>query len=154
MIVGKFIKMKIKKQLLNFRLQSARNIVPVRNLIGTKPPRSINNEKHSDDDDPNKPILFFGSAAEQIRATPIAPERPYYTPYIVNISLMVFLIYFCILREENDIDEILGRDLYENFGDEAARLKKAYDYNIKNNLPTAEIVNRLREIGAPAPPRV
>lgn len=124
----------------------------MRNLIGVKTPRSKENEKNNDDD-PSKPIPYFGSGAEQIRATPIAPEHPYYTPHIVNISVIIFLVYFCILREENDIDAILGRDLYENFGDEAARLKKAYDYNIKHNLPTAEIVNRLHEIGAPTPPR-
>lgn len=65
---------------------------------------------------------------------------------------MVFLIYFTVLREENDTDDLLKRDLYDHFGEEASRLKKAYDYNIKNNLPTTEIVNRLRDIGAPVPP--
>lgn len=95
---------------------------------------------------------FFGTSAEKIRATPSAPVRPTYSPYIVQVSLIVFLIYFLCLREENDIDELLGRDLYDHFGEEASRLKKAYDYNIKNNLPTQEILNRLRDIGAPVPP--
>lgn len=63
------------------------------------------------------------------------------------------MIYFLILREENEIDERLGWDLYDHFGPEASRLKKAYDYNIKNNLPVEEILDRMREIGAPCPPR-
>lgn len=99
----------------------------------------------------NEPLKYFGSNAEKIRATPEAPNAEY-TPFIVSASLAIFLIYFCILRESNDIDEKLGRDLYDHFGYEASRLKKTYDYNIKHQLPTQEIVDRLREIGAPVPP--
>lgn len=99
------------------------------------------------------PMEFFGSAAEKVRVTPVPPHRPKYSPWIVHFSLASFLIYFCILREENDVDELLKRDLYDHFGEEASRLKKAFDYNRKHNLPTQEIVNRLREIGAPVPPQ-
>lgn len=106
------------------------------------------NEKRNLDE----PFKYFGSPAEKIRATPTPPPRPTFSPYIVHMSLAAFLIYFCILREENDVDELLNRDLFDHFGEESSRLKKAYDYNIKNNLPTSEIVNRLREIGAPVPP--
>lgn len=100
----------------------------------------------------NDPFKYFGSKAEEVRATPQPPPHPEYSPYIISASLAVFMIYFCILREENDIDESLGRDLFDHFGDESSRLKKAYDYNIKHKLPTHEIVSRLREIGAPVPP--
>lgn len=117
--------------------------------------RQVKDSDGAKDDDPNKPILFFGSGADKIRATPVAPQlRATYSPYIVNFSLAVFLIYFLYLREENDIDDLFKRDLYDHFGEEASRLKKAYDYNMKHNLPTSEIVNRLREIGAPAPPQM
>lgn len=102
--------------------------------------------------DPDEPLQYFGTEVEKIRATPAPPPRPEYSPYIVHVSLMAFLIYFCMLREENDIDDLLKRDLFDHFGEEASRLKKAYDYNIKHNLPTTEIVNRLRELGAPVPP--
>lgn len=102
--------------------------------------------------DPDEPLQYFGTEVEKIRSTPAPPPRPEYSPYIVHVSLMVFLIYFCMLREENDIDDLLKRDLFDHFGEEASRLKKAYDYNIKHNLPTTEIVNRLRELGAPVPP--
>lgn len=100
----------------------------------------------------DEPLKFFGGPAEKVRATPKPPPAPEYSPYIVSLSLAAFLTYFCILREENDIDDLLRRDLFDHFGEEASRLKKAYDYNIKHNLPTQEIVHRLREIGAPVPP--
>lgn len=103
--------------------------------------------------DPDEPLKYFGSPAEKYRATPQAPDRPYYSPHIVYVSLIAFLVYFCILRESNDTDELLSRDLFDHWGEEASRLKKAYDYNIKHNLPTSEIVNRLRELGCPVPPR-
>lgn len=121
----------------------------------------INKQKDSkqneEDFDANQPLKFFGSNAESWRGAETRSGRlklaPKYQPEIVSISVIVFLIYFCYLREENEVDEKLKRDLYDHWGEEASRLKKAYDYNIKNNLPTAEILNRLREIGAPAPPR-
>lgn len=135
----------------NCRAHNARNVVPKRNLGEV---RSSAGSGQARAEDPEKPISFFGSSAEQIRATPVAPVRPTYSPYIVHFSLATFLFYFLYLREENDIDDLFRRDLYDHFGEEASRLKKAYDYNRKNNLPTHEIVNRLREIGAPVPPQM
>jgi len=38
---------------------------------------------------------------------------PWYQPAVVLVSTSVFLIYFCVLREENDIDDELSRSLYE-----------------------------------------
>lgn len=103
--------------------------------------------------DPNKPLDYFGSEAEKLRAGPVKPEGPKYASEITSVSLMIFLLYFCWFREENDIDEGLSRGLYDHFGEEGTRLKKAYDYNVEHGLPTAEILDRLREIGAPVPPR-
>jgi len=42
---------------------------------------------------------------------PLGDMFPWYQGYIVSASLAVFLIYFCILREENDIDLMLDTDL-------------------------------------------
>lgn len=97
---------------------------------------------------------YFGSEAEKIRASPEKDESKEYKAYIVSVSMAVFMLYFCILREPNDLDDAMDRDLYDHFGPEASRLKKAYDYNTKHNLPTAEITNRLRQLGAPVPPTV
>lgn len=137
---------------MNSRIGNIQRILPKRNLSTVRPANDNDSGKY---DDPNKPILFFGSGADKIRATPAAPQvRATYSPYIVNFSLAVFLIYFLYLREENEIDDLFKRDLYDHFGEEASRLKRAYDYNMKHNLPTSEIVNRLREIGAPVPPQL
>lgn len=103
---------------------------------------------------PSEGYEYFGSEAEKIRASPKNEESDGYKAYIVSASLAVFMIYFCILREPNDLDDAMDRDLYDHFGPEASRLKKAYDYNIKHSLPTAEITNRLRQLGAPVPPTV
>lgn len=66
------------------------------------------------------------------------------------------MVYFFILREENDIDERMKLSYHEHLGYEVGQLKKAYDYNIKHNLPTTEIVQRLEELEVPVsfePPR-
>lgn len=59
------------------------------------------------------------------------------------------MVYFFILREENDVDERMKLGYYERQGYEIGQLKKAYDYNIKHNLPTTEIVQRLEELEVP-----
>lgn len=120
---------------------------------------SPSNEKSSQtpEKDSNKPIPFFGTPAH-LTAGPnddVYQPKSDWHPNIVMASVAIFLIYFCILREENDIDDLLRRDLYDHFGGEsgeAAQLKKAYDYNIKNGFPVTEIIRRLRDIGAPIPP--
>lgn len=108
-------------------------------------------------DHPDKPIMYFGSEAENWRGaytrTGQETPQPKYSPIIIMSSLATFMIYFCILREPNDLDDNLSRDLLDHFGDEASRLGKAYQYNMKNNLPTTEIIERLRDIGAPVPPQ-
>lgn len=133
---------------INFRLQNPQRCIKYRNFGKTTTNQTVEKGVRNVEE----PTKYFGSANEKIRATPKLEERPTYSPHIVHVSLIVFLAYFLIFREENDTDELFKRDLYDHFGEEASRLKKAYDYNIKNNLPTREIVERLREIGAPVPP--
>lgn len=68
-----------------------------------------------DDDDDEGPIKFSESKAASMRIDeyrmPQGDTMPWYQPPIISLSLAVFLIYFCILREENDIDLILDQDL-------------------------------------------
>ncbi|KYM98454.1 PREDICTED: uncharacterized protein LOC108777517 [Cyphomyrmex costatus] len=68
------------------------------------------------EDDLDKPIKYSTSKASTMRIEeyrdPDGDNVPWYQPYIVHMSLVSFLIYFCILREENDIDELLYTDLY------------------------------------------
>ncbi|XP_020294594.1 uncharacterized protein LOC109860131 [Pseudomyrmex gracilis] len=69
----------------------------------------------SEDDSNDQPIKYSTSKAASMRINeyrdPHGDSIPWYQPYIVSLSLTVFLIYFCILREENDIDTMLDMDL-------------------------------------------
>lgn len=73
--------------------------------------------KSEDDDD--KPIPLSTSQAATWKAEwnrhPPNPPTSYvwFTPHAIMTSLAIFMIYFCILREENDIDEIMYRPLPE-----------------------------------------
>uniref|UniRef100_A0A182MP43 Uncharacterized protein n=1 Tax=Anopheles culicifacies TaxID=139723 RepID=A0A182MP43_9DIPT len=101
----------------------------------------------------NEPIKYFGSqasrwTAQRSREGPKGQDIPWFQPYVVNFSVAVFLIYFCILREENDIDEGLGRSLFEHVpGLEEKQLIVSYHYNKENGLSTVDIENRMRELG-------
>lgn len=69
-----------------------------------------------DEEENNEPIKYSTSkAASHLAAhTRFTPsDAPEYQPTVVALSLAVFMIYFCILREENDVDENLYRPLSE-----------------------------------------
>ncbi|XP_042150511.1 uncharacterized protein LOC115311085 isoform X2 [Ixodes scapularis] len=64
----------------------------------------------------DKPVVYSTSKAAQWKAQhsfrPIMDhDPPALQRYSVILSTAAFLIYFCILREENDLDEILDRPL-------------------------------------------
>lgn len=107
----------------------------------------------------DKPCEFLGSKAQTYKASDARLGRmnsptawPWYQPYVISGSIAVFLIYFCILREENDIDEKLGASLYDHVPDlEIVQLRQAYQYNLKNNLSNDGIIKRLKELGVPPP---
>lgn len=71
-----------------------------------------------DDDDVNQPIKYSTSKAATMRIDeyrdPYGDDYPWYQSFSISLSLTVFLGYFCILREENDIDLILDTDLGES----------------------------------------
>lgn len=106
--------------------------------------------------DPNVPLEYLGSRAEQLKAKDARTggsraEMPWYQPYVINGSCAIFLIYFCILREESDIDLKLSGDLSQQIPDiEVVQLLRVYNYNLQNNLPNDEIIKRLRELRHPA----
>lgn len=150
-LIGFFRLFFVLASLINGRLQS--NAITHRFASGSPSNRKTNDDAEFD---PNQPIPFFGTAAHLSagpRAEAYKPKHKYH-PFVVMFSLATFLIYFCVLREENSTDEVFNKDLFDYFGEngEATVLKNAYAYNIKHNLPVTEIVRRLRDIGAPIPP--
>ncbi|KAJ8935643.1 hypothetical protein NQ318_010551 [Aromia moschata] len=98
-----------------------------------------------------EPIQYSKSAAYQYRAritrTGEAVQRLWYEPYVIMGSLTIFMIYFTIIREENDIDEELSKSLYSRIhGLEEAQLKLSLEYNKEHGMETEAILARLKEI--------
>lgn len=59
----------------------------------------------------------------------------------------MFLIYFCILREENDIDEKLEGSLYDHVeGLEETQLILSYNFNKEHGMPTEALEKRIAEL--------
>lgn len=89
-------------------------------LIGDSSRRWASSSKSRTPDDieheEDKPVVYSTSKAAQWKAQHsfrpmIKHEPPAVQRYSVILSTAAFLIYFCILREENDLDEILDRPL-------------------------------------------
>lgn len=75
---------------------------------------SINSKKKDeDDDDYDKPYKYSTSKAAtySARDTIDGRDRPNYEGLVIGLSLAAFFIYFGILREENDIDEAMIKDI-------------------------------------------
>ncbi|XP_013114682.1 uncharacterized protein LOC106092383 [Stomoxys calcitrans] len=100
----------------------------------------------------NEPIQYFGSDAASWRAKDTrsggSDEHLWYQPYVISGSLAIFLLYFCVLREESDIDLKLEGNLYEHVhGLEEVQLTMNYKYNKENGLDNREVIKRLGELG-------
>lgn len=68
------------------------------------------------DENSNEPIKYSTSEASTWLAAQTrnpSTERHPYEANVVTISLIIFMIYFFLLREENDIDLNLNRPLQE-----------------------------------------
>ena len=81
--------------------------------------RKLHSSSSSSDNeflDRDKPIKFSTSDAYKHRAYDTfcrESKAPWYQPYVVSGSITVFLLYFCVFREENDIDERMGKTIWE-----------------------------------------
>lgn len=70
--------------------------------------------KDDEDEDFDKPIKFSTSKAATFPAaymTAAAENRPEWQGLVVSFSLIIFCIYFGMLREENDIDEKIVQNM-------------------------------------------
>ncbi|XP_055379796.1 uncharacterized protein LOC129610966 [Condylostylus longicornis] len=121
-------------------------------ICASAPPTKLptSNAKKSEESD--QPIQFLGSKAASWHAKDTrsghVDEMLWYQPYVVIASVAVFLIYFCILREENDIDKKLEGSLFDHIsGLEEAQLIISYRYNKDNGLDVKAIEQRLTELG-------
>lgn len=104
------------------------------------------------DDDENRPLQYFGSQAASWQASTtrsgIVDDQLWYQPYVILVSLCIFMIYFCVLREENDIDQKLEGNLFEQVpGLERTQLIIYYKYCRDQGLDTKDVEKRLQEMG-------
>ena len=74
-------------------------------------------KKNGDAEEVDKPVEFSKSKAHDHNSfdtfVPLGKEYPWYQTASITLSLTVFMVYFFILREENDWDEHLKKSLYE-----------------------------------------
>lgn len=111
-------------------------------------------DKNQETPDLNKPIKFVGSQAHAFQSKQgrtgagSSPDAPWYQMYSVVFSTAIFLIYFCVLREESDVDLELEKNLYDRVpGLEETQLVLNYKYNIENSKDNSQIVARMNELG-------
>lgn len=72
---------------------------------------------------------------------------PWYQPFSVVGSVAVFLIYFCVLREENDLDLEFDKTLYDRIkGLEKEQLLQSYRFNKEHGKSVDDIERRLKEL--------
>ncbi|CAH3998163.1 unnamed protein product [Pieris brassicae] len=126
-----------------------RSIIQIRGFIRTYKKRFYSNKPDSLNE--NTPIKFTTSAASKSRIMPIINKRylemPWYQPYSVVGSVAVFLLYFCVFREESDIDSEFEKTLYDRVhGLEKQQLLLSYRFNKENGKSVVEIEQRLKEI--------
>ncbi|XP_069691292.1 uncharacterized protein [Periplaneta americana] len=104
------------------------------------------------EDEIDKPIPFSKSKAatwkaQATRSGESAVDYPWYQSYVISASLTIFMLYFCVFREENDIDEELGRSLYDRIeGLEERQLQLSLDYNEQHGKDTSAILARLEQL--------
>ncbi|KAF7492460.1 hypothetical protein SSS_09961 [Sarcoptes scabiei] len=81
-----------------------------------------NHQKTPSESDQSKfdqPIVYSKSKAYQFKAyenfrnIDDNPTVPFYNVHVIYASLIIFLVYFGILREPNDLDDKISRGLFE-----------------------------------------
>ena len=69
--------------------------------------------------------------------------------FVISISIGAILLWFCVLREENDLDRELEKTLYDRVdGLEEKQLELVLEHNRTQGLDTRAIQARLNEIKA------
>jgi len=76
------------------------------------------NATEIEDDEYEKPIQYSTTKAFNMKTDEYRlgqfDDAPWYQSHCVFLSIVAFLTYFCILREENDIDLLLDSNLDES----------------------------------------
>lgn len=100
------------------------------------------------DGEEEKPVVFTKSKAFNTKPGFLNPKYdsngPKYQNASIFISLSCFCVYFFLLREENDYDQLLDTSLYDRIeGLEKASVLASIRYNEKNGLDTTDLKRKL-----------
>lgn len=142
--------------LLSFQLKliSCRNFKFFRLFSNRQNQRFNSASSVTKEPNPDEPLKFIGSDAQKFKAREIrvgtsdTEEIPWFQVYSVIGSVAIFLIYFCILREENDIDAQLSRPIFETVPQlEKNTLITLYKYNLEKNIDNTDVIRRMLQIG-------
>lgn len=132
---------------LNVRREVSTSCPGAQRVHNTEPEKVI---------DPEEPIKFFGSEAAKWRAQQTRSGQSkdvlWFQPYVVMGSVLVFMLYFCVLREESDVDGELNKSLYDRVdGLEEIQLKIVHKYNAENKVDNSPIEGRMKELNISIP---
>lgn len=103
-------------------------------------------------EDLNKPIDFLQSPAAQWKAQwstkGVKDDSPWFEPWVILASVTIFMVYFCYLREESDIDQSLKQPLYDSVPEiEQKDLIVVHKFNATNGKDNREVERRMKELG-------
>ena len=86
--------------------------------------------------DENEPVKYSTSQASKHRPldTFLVKKKPppWYQPFSILFSVYGFLLYFCVLREENDWDDELGKSIFERIPGLLEQTEKAQKSTIED----------------------
>ena len=99
----------------------------------------------------DKPLPFTSSQASSWNSMnsfrPPERDAPWYEKISVLLSTSIFLLYFCVFREENDLDAHIYKSLYTQMpGLEEQQLIISIKYNKEHGQDTTALDERLKEI--------
>jgi hypothetical protein len=105
-----------------------------------------------EEDELSKPVQYSKSKAatwkaQYTRSGDQDDDYPWFQSYVVSGSVSIFLLYFCVFREENDIDEELGKSLYDRIsGLEERQLEAVLEYGMEHGHDTSATVARIEDL--------
>lgn len=97
------------------------------------------------------PVPFTGSDADHHSIDTFAPPvdtAPWYQRHVLKASLAIFMIYFLILREENDIDEFLTNEVMIDPSHDIVKLQRKIEEGQRAGLDTVKLEKQLEKIQA------
>lgn len=114
--------------------------------------RDVKDAQQANEVNKDEPIKYSTSEAAKWKAIYSTSGKSYYEtpriqPTVVVLSLTAFMVYFCILREENDLDDWL-RELETTMPlqVEEAQLRAEIEDGKKKGLNISHLESRLKSI--------